>query len=122
MFFTLTLRVKEDFAMSNTIRGGMREVVPRQRFEIAGVKQHTHTDVVVVQEVVEGVEFAISLDKTLRGREGWIIFRELDVVLGGQREQDLRSQGSFEMEMVLAFRKTLKEWVEVRFAHFDVFC
>jgi len=67
MFFTLTLRVKEDFAMSNTIRGGMREVVPRQRFEIAGVKQHTHTDVVVVQEVVERFELAISVNKTLRG-------------------------------------------------------
>ncbi len=39
--------------MSNAVSGGMSKVIPRQRFKVAGIKQHTHTYVVVMQEVVE---------------------------------------------------------------------
>ncbi|KAH9828229.1 hypothetical protein Tdes44962_MAKER09430 [Teratosphaeria destructans] len=91
------LRVEEDLRVRHAVGGGVFEVVGGQGLEVGGVDQDVHPDVVVVEEIIEGVESMVALHQGVGGFEGRIVGGQGDSIPLRELEQHLGGQGPFQV-------------------------
>ena len=63
------LGVEEDLGVMDSIVVRPGEVLIGKRFEVGGGDQHGHTDVVIMEEVIEGGKASVSVFESFWGRE-----------------------------------------------------
>ncbi|KAI6756674.1 hypothetical protein HG530_011272 [Fusarium avenaceum] len=112
----MRLRIKEDLSMSNPLARCPLKILVRKSLEVTLSDEHAHTEVVVVQEVVETCESTVAFPQLI-GRFVDRVLWERDAILLSEGEEELRLKSSLDMKMLLNLWQGLKEAVKLRLAH-----
>lgn len=116
------LRIEKDFGMVDAVGMRLLEIRPGEIGEVGLVMQDGHADEVEVEEVIEAGEVAVAGGE---GIDGGVFggLGQLDVVSGGQVENEARGEAAFQVDVVFTFGEALEEGVPlglrgIGFAHF----
>jgi len=112
------LGIKEDLSMTNLLTGSSLEVLVCESFEVVLGNEHAHSEVVIVQEIVQTCESSIALSQ-LVGRFIDRVFWKFNAILLSKSEEKLGLKSSFNVEVLLNLGKGFEETVNSRLAHLD---
>jgi hypothetical protein len=112
------LGIKEDLSMPDFLARSSLEVLVGQSFEVVLGNEHAHSEVVVVQEIIQTCESSIALSQ-LVGRFVDRVVWKFDAVLLSEGKEKLWLKSSFNVKMLLNLWQSLEEAVNLRFAHVD---
>jgi hypothetical protein len=94
------LGIKEDLSMTNLLASSSLEVLVCESFEVVLGNEHAHSEVVIVQEIIQTCESSIALSQ-LVGRLIDRVFWKFNAILLSKSEEKLGLESSFDVEVLL---------------------